>query len=89
MYVESWDTNFPSLKQNEADLLEVPFSKEEIQLELIGANGKKAPAPDSFPFKVTQQFWSDLKEEVFFMFGHFFEIVEFDHRFSPHSSLWF
>lgn len=61
LYMESWQTHFPSLKRVKADFLEVPFFVEEIKQELMGANGNKALGFDGFPLKFAQIFWSNLK----------------------------
>ena len=41
------------ISQQEAENLEIPFSKNEIQLALMEMNGDKAPGPDGF----TMAFW--------------------------------
>lgn len=53
----------------------------------MGVDGNKASGPDIFPFNFLQTFWSDLEENVFFMFDHFFYTAAFDHRIS--SSFFF
>lgn len=62
--------------------MEVPFFEEEIQRESMSTNGNKAPGSYGFTFKFAQFFWSELKEEVVLMFEQFYELAEFEHRFS-------
>lgn len=82
VHVKSWDINFLRLEQEEIDMLEVLFSEEEIQQELMGADGNKVLGPNSFQLKFVKTFWSDLKGEVLLMFDHFFVAAEFDQWFS-------
>lgn len=51
IHVEGWDVQFPCLDWVEAYQLETPLSEEEIQRELMGASGNKAPSLDGFTFK--------------------------------------
>lgn len=51
LYMESWETHFPSLERAEADLLEALFSEEEIQREYMDAYGNKVLGLDGFSFK--------------------------------------
>lgn len=65
--------------------MERPFSDEEIQQELMGANGNKAPGLDGFTFKFAQTFWLELKGELMPLFRNFFESVDFVHWFFAFS----
>lgn len=53
IHVERWEVRFLCLDQGKVDLLEVPFSEEEIKRKLMSADGNKAPGPNGFPFKFT------------------------------------
>lgn len=48
----------------------------------MSADGNKATGLDRFPFKFAQVFWPKFRGEIISMFDHFYEVVEFDHRFS-------
>lgn len=67
------------------ELLKVPFSKEEIRQELMGDDSNKASSLDKFTSKFAQTFWKDLKGELVSLLDQFFELTEFDHRFSSSS----
>lgn len=43
IHVESWDVRFMSLDWTDADLLEVPFTEEEVCQEFMSADGNKTP----------------------------------------------
>lgn len=75
IHIVGWAANFLSLDQEEADLLEVPFSEEEIRRELMCTNGNKAPKTDGFTFKFAQKFWPKFKSQIVSLFEHFFESV--------------
>lgn len=61
--------------------MEIPFSEEEIGGELRDTDGNKADDPDGFTFKLVQLFWPELKGKPLYLFNHFFETTDFDHRF--------
>lgn len=48
VYMVSWEARIHSLDRSKADLLEAPFLKNEIQRELMGMDGNKAPGPNWF-----------------------------------------
>lgn len=64
-----WENQFPVFSSNEANLLEVPFTEQEIHGELMRADGNKAPDSDYFNFKFVQKFWSNLKGELVALFN--------------------
>lgn len=76
--MDCWDASFPYLDNNEAYILEIPFSKKEIHRELMGVDGNKALGLNGFLYKFFQSFWSISKEEFITLFNLFFETIEFD-----------
>ena len=63
--------NLNQISQQEAKILEFPFSKDEIHLALMDMNGDKAPSPDGFTVTFWQCCWEFVKEEVLEMFKEF------------------
>ena len=61
------------ISQQEAELLELPFSEFEIQATLMNMNGDKAPGPDGFTAAFWQSCWDFAKEEILDMFKEFHE----------------
>lgn len=70
------------MDRGENDLLELPFLEEEIRRELMESDGNKMPSPNGFTFKFIQLFWSNLKGQLMALFNQFFEMADFDQRFS-------
>lgn len=84
IHVESLKTQFQQLDPDKVNLLEVPFTEEEICGALMGTDGNKAPDPGGCTFKFAQMFWPDLKDELIALFNRFFVTAKFDHRFQHH-----
>ncbi|KAL6331525.1 hypothetical protein AAG906_011465 [Vitis piasezkii] len=61
------------ISQQEADTLELPFTKEEVHSALMDMNRDKAPGPDGFTGAFWQFCWEFVKEEVLEMFKDFHE----------------
>ena len=65
------------ISQQEAENLEIPFSKNEIQLALMEMNGDKALGPDGFTMAFWQSCWEFVKVEILEMFKEFHEQSSF------------
>ncbi|KAJ9686325.1 hypothetical protein PVL29_015292 [Vitis rotundifolia] len=65
--------NLKQISQEEAGILELPFSEEEILMALRDMNGDKAPGPDGFTMAFWQYCWDFVKEEILEMFMEFHE----------------
>ena len=52
------------LNSREVDVLEMPFTKEEIYIALMDMNGDKALGPDGFTVAFWQSSWELVKEEI-------------------------
>ncbi|RVW86677.1 LINE-1 reverse transcriptase-like [Vitis vinifera] len=65
--------NLNRISQQEADILELPFTEEEVHSALRGMNGDKASGPDGFTGAFWQVCWEFVKEEVMEMFKEFHE----------------
>ena len=68
-----WKADIGSLQldqisQEETEMLERPFTEEEIQGALMEMNGDNAPGPDGFTMAFWQSCWEFIKEEIFFFF---------------------
>ena len=61
------------ISQQEAELLELPFSESEVHAALMDMNGDKAPGPDGFTLAFWQSCWDFVKEEILDMFKEFHE----------------
>nr|CAN66460.1 hypothetical protein VITISV_035842 [Vitis vinifera] len=61
------------ISRQEAESLEVPFTKNEIYTTLMEMNGDKAPGPDGFTVAFWQNAWDFTKEEIMDMFKEFHE----------------
>ncbi|KAJ9676862.1 hypothetical protein PVL29_022056 [Vitis rotundifolia] len=61
------------ISQDEAGVLERPFSEKEILMALRDMNGDKAPGPDGFTMAFWQFCWEFVKEEILEMFMEFYE----------------
>ena len=73
-----WKANIGGLQlkqfsQQEAELLELPFSESEVHAALMDMNGDKAPGPDGFTLAFWQSCWDFVKEEILDMFKEFHE----------------
>ena len=62
-----------SLNCNEAEVLELPFTEEEIHSALMEMNGDKAPGPDGFTMAFWQYCLDFVKEEIMDLFKEFFD----------------
>ena len=61
----------------EAENLELPFSKEEIHFALLEMNGDKAPGSDGFTVAFWQACWDFVKEEILELFKEFYDQSSF------------
>ena len=66
-----------SLNRNEAEVLELPFTEEEIHYALMEMNGDKALGPDGFTVAFWQSCWDFVKEEIVDLFKEFFDKKSF------------
>ena len=62
-----------SLNVREAEVLELPFTEEEIHSALLEMNGDKAPGPDGFIVAFRQTCWDFVKEEIVDLFKEFYD----------------
>ena len=60
------------ISQQEAEILERPFTEDEIYVALMKMNGDKAPGPDGFTMTFWQSCWEFIKEEILEMFEDFY-----------------
>ncbi|RVW85327.1 putative ribonuclease H protein [Vitis vinifera] len=65
--------NLNRISQQEADILELPFTEEEVHSAIRGMNGDKAPGSDGFTGAFWQFCWEFVNEEVMEMFKEFHE----------------
>ena len=65
--------NLNQISQQEAEILEFPFSEDEVHSTLIDMNGDKDPGPDGFTVAFWQCCWEFVKEEILEMFKEFHE----------------
>nr|CAN67427.1 hypothetical protein VITISV_025107 [Vitis vinifera] len=65
------------ISQQEAENLEIPFSKNEIHSALMEMNGDKASGPDGFTMTFWQSCWDFVKGEILEMFKEFHEQSSF------------
>ncbi|RVW91853.1 LINE-1 reverse transcriptase-like [Vitis vinifera] len=65
------------ISQEEAEILERPFTEEEIYGALMEMNGDKAPGPDGFTLAFWQSCWEFVKEEIIEMFKEFYDHSSF------------
>ncbi|GKC67240.1 RNA-directed DNA polymerase, eukaryota, reverse transcriptase zinc-binding domain protein, partial [Tanacetum coccineum] len=63
---------YKSLSSTQVDMLEKPFSNQEIHDAVWACGCDKAPGPDKFSFRFLRKFWDEFQTEV----------VEFVHEFS-------
>ncbi|RVW80404.1 hypothetical protein CK203_042300 [Vitis vinifera] len=68
---------FDQISQEEAEILERPFTEEEIHGALMEMNGDKAPGPDGFTLAFWQSCWEFIKEEILEMFKEFYDHSSF------------
>ena len=71
---------FYSLGEEEATLLEVPFSEAEVFKALSACNGDKAPRPDGFYMAFRKFCWDVVKEAVMGVFMDFHQHGKFVKR---------
>lgn len=57
--------NFAKLDCSDCELLDKPFSIEEVEFAVKSCGNDKAPGPDGFTFKFIKEFWQDLKDDIF------------------------
>lgn len=57
-------TGFPKLTNVEIEMLEEPFSPEDIIEAIKGCNRNKSPGPDKFNFEFLQCYWEVVGEDV-------------------------
>uniref|UniRef100_A0A8R7V1G2 Reverse transcriptase domain-containing protein n=1 Tax=Triticum urartu TaxID=4572 RepID=A0A8R7V1G2_TRIUA len=62
-----WDHD-SLLSTNHFNLLEKPFSEEEIKVVVFGSYAEGAPGPDGFPFLFYQKYWDLIKHDLFALF---------------------
>ncbi|WKA11259.1 hypothetical protein VitviT2T_028778 [Vitis vinifera] len=77
-----WKADIGSLRldqisQEEAEILERPFTEEEIHGALMEMNGDKAPGPDGFTLAFWQSCWEFIKEKIIEMFKEFYDHSSF------------
>ena len=65
------------LSLQEAENLELPFSKEEVRSAFMEMNGDKTPGPNGFTVAFWQDYWDFVKEEIMEMFKDFHEQSSF------------
>ncbi|KAJ0471319.1 putative RNA-directed DNA polymerase [Helianthus annuus] len=65
--------NLATISDNEASMLEQPFSVEEIKAAVWDCDGDRAPGPDGFNFKFIKRCWSSLREDLVKLFNKFYE----------------
>ncbi|RVX02249.1 hypothetical protein CK203_028313 [Vitis vinifera] len=87
-----WKADIGSLQldqinQEESEILERPFTEEEIQGALMEMNGDKVPGPDGFTLAFWQSCWEFIKEEIIEMFKEFYEHSSFLK--SLNNTFWF
>ena len=70
-------SNFKELGRDEADILEVPFTVEEVYAALSDLNGDKASGLEGFPIAFWLFSWDFVKEEVMGLFKDFFDQNKF------------
>ena len=63
--------SFNQICVQEAEMLETPFSEEEVLTALMEMNGDKAPGPDRFSVFFWQRCWDFIKEEILELFKEF------------------
>ena len=63
--------SFNQICVQEAEMLETPFSEEEVLTALMEMNGDKAPGPDGFSVFFWQRCWDFIKEEILELFKEF------------------
>ncbi|RVX03380.1 DEAD-box ATP-dependent RNA helicase 28 [Vitis vinifera] len=61
------------LNSCETEVLELPFTEEEIHSVLMEMNGDKAPGPDGFTVAFWQTCWEFVKEEIVDLFKEFYD----------------
>ena len=69
-----------SLNVREAEVLELPFTEEEIHSALLEMNSDKAPGLDGFRVAFWQTCWDFVKEEIVDLFKEFYDQRSFAKR---------
>ena len=69
--------SFSRINDEEANRLEVPFSKEEVHSALCEMNGDKAPGSDGFTIAFWQLCWNIVKDEIMRMFRELYNSNKF------------
>jgi hypothetical protein len=59
------------VSEEENDLLDQPFSEDEIKEAIFGSYAEGAPGPDGFPFLFYQKFWELIKGDLTNLFRDF------------------
>ncbi|XP_021980533.1 uncharacterized protein LOC110876677 [Helianthus annuus] len=67
-------SNLASLSTEEANMLEAPFSEEEIKAAIWECDDDRAPGPDGFNFKFIKKCWSVLRIDFIKLFDRFYEV---------------
>ena len=71
--IKEWRCNLRSLNMNGSNLLERPFSKEEVWNVISNYDGNKALGQDGYNMHFFKNYWSLIKEDVMRIFEQFFE----------------
>ncbi|XP_022014439.1 uncharacterized protein LOC110913930 [Helianthus annuus] len=64
--------NLGSLSEAEANMLEVPFSINEIKAIVWECDGDQAPGPDGFNFNFVKKCWSGIQDDILKLFNKFY-----------------
>lgn len=59
----------------ENNLLDQPFSEEEVKAVVFSSYADGAPGPDGFPFLLYQKFWGTIKSDLLNLFKDFDENI--------------
>ena len=65
------------LNSREVEVLELPFTEEEIYSALMEMNGDKTPSLDGFIVAFWQACWDFVKEEIVDLFKEFYDQISF------------
>ncbi|XP_022026490.1 uncharacterized protein LOC110927176 [Helianthus annuus] len=79
-FVEPWEVRprlvCPGIKRlsgDEAQLLESPFSRQEIKAAAFDCGDERAPGPDGINFRFVKHFWSVLEDDFYNILVAFYE----------------
>ncbi|KAJ0757712.1 putative RNA-directed DNA polymerase [Helianthus annuus] len=64
--------NLNTISDEEATMLERPFTVEEIKAAVWDCDGDRAPGPDGFNFKFIKRCWAVLREDLVNLFNNFY-----------------